>query len=231
MPSDQTRTPPSVVVAALLALAFAGCGGAEEKPAPTSDTTAERSPSSGGTIDTTPQVESASGTAKGFGGFWTWSNERDGLELSLTQSGSRVSGHHEAWTQYGDKVDIVDEDEVSSINGTVASGVATVVFRSGVSGKEGHATLRQSAGTLVWEVTSMPEGECYIPKKATLKRSEPDEGVEDQPELDEGAAAQREERRARSTPAAKDQGTGSTETDGGGAPKSSSGGSASGEGN
>lgn len=191
-----SRRLPAAVIFAIALLTLGGCGGGtDDSPEPGADSAKTSRAPAHGTIDTTAAAESPGSSGQGFGGYWSWSNDRDGLTLSLTQSGSKISGHHEAWTQYGDKVDIVDEDDISSISGAIKGNRAMVDFRSGASGTTGKATLTRTGDVLQWEVASVGDGECYIPKKAMLRRGEPEE--EERPELDEGASVRREERAMR----------------------------------
>jgi len=182
------------VAIAVLLIATSCRDDSDDAESSTLDTTQAPVATGVGEVDTT-DTSTGESSGKGFGGYWTWSDDREGLSLDLVQQGSRISGHHEAWEQYGDKVDAVGDDEISSINGTAQTGVATVTFRSGVSGMVGKGTLTMRGDQLLWEMTTPAGGECYIPKRATLRRAPADE--EERPQVDEGAEAQRAERGAR----------------------------------
>jgi len=189
----------------LVLLVMTACSSETERSAPRrGETSAVASPAPQGVIDTALQPPPSTGNrGHGFGGDWTWSNDREGLTLTLAQEGSRLSGHHEAWEQYGDRVDVVGDDEVSSINGRIDGNVARVDFRSGVAGVSGKGLLTLVGEELQWEIVSIGDGECYIPKKARLHRAPADD--EDRPQLDEGAEAQREERASRAPPAVREE--------------------------
>ena len=106
-----------------------------------------------------------------FAGSWDYSvSDVFAFSLDLTQSGDRIEGYHIAIARSGKRVDaILPNEDKPSITGNVASGVASISFRSGYSDATGTAKLTRKGKKLLWKITGST-GAHYLPISCVLHR-------------------------------------------------------------
>lgn len=97
-----------------------------------------------------------------------WSNNNH-FTLELTQSGSSLSGSHCHST--GTRHDCADYDETTISGSGTPNKSFNVRFYSTYAGAYGYARITViDANTIRWEITTSPQGECYLPQSTILKR-------------------------------------------------------------
>ena len=96
-----------------------------------------------------------------------WEDTGTGFMLDLRQDWKNVYGQHSIVAQGGNKIDALE----ASINGSLQGKVATVQFQSSFAANPGTAKITYiDVNTIQWEITDPPQGEYYLPEKATLTR-------------------------------------------------------------
>ncbi len=113
------------------------------------------------------------GEAADFQGDWVAGEDTElSFSLDLRVDGEKLSGYHCGTTENAARIDCGIEGDDMTIAGSVAENRAEVQFTSAYSGEAGRARLTLRADdTLLWEITSFPDGEYYLPEKAVLTRS------------------------------------------------------------
>ena len=97
--------------------------------------------------------------------------QRDGFQLNLWSSTSRLCGLHMATAYLGNRVDEAGDPEDPSVQGALHQGFAIVHFRSSWGG-QGSASLQRRGRQLVWQILAQdPGGEpSWLPQRAVLSR-------------------------------------------------------------
>ncbi|MCE1252097.1 MAG: hypothetical protein LWX83_00945 [Anaerolineae bacterium] len=96
-----------------------------------------------------------------------WEDVSTGFVLDLSQDWKTIYGQHSIVAQGGNKIDALD----ASINGNLQGKTATVQFQSSFASEPGTAKITYvDVNTLQWEIINPPQGEYYLPAKATLTR-------------------------------------------------------------
>lgn len=106
----------------------------------------------------------------GYTGYWKMKSERSNtFTLDLYCQGDSLLGKHCSIFQNGLKMDCSYNDEITINSSTIGDSSITVTVRSTFSREKGKATITLvDTDTLVWDLTSKPVGEHYIPVQAVL---------------------------------------------------------------
>ena len=107
-----------------------------------------------------------------FSGKWDFTTEGSSFQLLLTQKENAITGSHCSTMLSGNKIDCFLNSTDLSITGTVAdSNKVTIDFKSFFSGTTGKATLKKISATQIeFIIIEEPEGEFYLPDRATLTK-------------------------------------------------------------
>jgi len=91
------------------------------------------------------------------------------FELQLTQHGEKITGRYCFITQYGNRIDCINTNEVN-INGLAKSEfISFVTFNSTFGGRGGKARLTIDGDNLKWKMLTPPtHGDYYVPKEYVL---------------------------------------------------------------
>jgi hypothetical protein len=94
-----------------------------------------------------------------------WEDVSSTFSLDLSQSGEQLQGSHVVVAQEGNKIDSLDK----SIEGNINGHNAEIKFQSSFSTNGGTAQITFiDPNTIFWKMTTLPDGEYYLPAQATL---------------------------------------------------------------